>query len=201
MALSPKALRLTHILTSVIVTANVVLIIQMVASSGAVDGSVGGVFAGLFFTVATVGYCASIAALARVDPCRWISPRGGAQGCDRMEERERGRVIRNSTTGWSIRSVGVVLAIVARFETRHARTPRRHPAESRLGRDCFARHTRVSATIRGALVACPSSVESVAGAFAGDVSSRRTHPPARRPTDPREQQTVRRDHGRQEQQA
>lgn len=65
MALSPKALRLTHILTSVIVTANFVLIIQMVASSGAVDGSVGGVFAGLFFTVATVGYCASIAALAR----------------------------------------------------------------------------------------------------------------------------------------
>lgn len=85
MALSPRALRLTHVLTFVIVAANVVLIIQMIASSGMVDGSVGGVFAGLFVAVAAVAYCASLAALARRPVSqdltdRWsarLRPRGG----------------------------------------------------------------------------------------------------------------------------
>lgn len=85
MALSQRALRLTHVLTFVIVAANVVLIIQMIASSGMVDGSVGGVFAGLFVAVAAVAYCASLAALARRPVSqnltdRWsarLRPRGG----------------------------------------------------------------------------------------------------------------------------
>jgi NRAMP (natural resistance-associated macrophage protein)-like metal ion transporter len=64
MAISKNTLRATHVLTVVIVLANVVLIVQTIHESGAVDGSVGGVFLGLFVALLSLAYCASLAALA-----------------------------------------------------------------------------------------------------------------------------------------
>ena len=64
MAISPRQLRATHVLTGVIVLANMILIVQTISESGAVDGSVGGVFLGLFIAMLSMAYCASLAALA-----------------------------------------------------------------------------------------------------------------------------------------
>ena len=64
MVISKNTLRATYVLTGVIVLANMVLIVQMINDSGAVDGSAGGVILGLFVAIMSLAYCAAILALA-----------------------------------------------------------------------------------------------------------------------------------------
>ena len=64
MVINKHALRATHILTGLIVIANMILIVQSINESKMVDGSVGGVFLGVFIAIVSVVYCGSLIALA-----------------------------------------------------------------------------------------------------------------------------------------
>lgn len=64
MVISPTTLRATHVLTAVIILANLVLIVQTINESGAVDGSAGGILLGIFVALVSLGYCASLLWLA-----------------------------------------------------------------------------------------------------------------------------------------
>ena len=64
MAITKRTLHATHVLTGIIVLANMVLIVQTIHESGAVDGSVGGIFLGIFVALLSLLYCAAIIALA-----------------------------------------------------------------------------------------------------------------------------------------
>ena len=82
LALDLKTARATRVLCFVVVLANVILLIQMIHESRAVNGTAGGVFVGFLVAFAAVAYVGSIA---------WLAARPVSQNlATRVERRMRG---------------------------------------------------------------------------------------------------------------